>query len=273
MKKAIKFLILCFAILFISCEEVINVDLDTATAKLVIDASINWEIGTAGNEQIIKLSTTTGYYSDVFPTVSGASVTVENSSSEVFNFVEVPGTGEYLCNDFQPSIGEVYTLTILLNGEIYSATETLIASPEIDETIIQDNNGGFTGNEIEITSFFQDNPLEENYYLFGHKSNRVAFPEYRVIRDESVNGNQIPMIYFNEDLTQGDVLEIKLYGISRRYYEYFNKIISAAGSGGGPFPAIPSAVRGNIVNQTNFDNFAYGYFRLSQIDVKSYTIQ
>ncbi len=273
MKTVIKFLIFSLIIIFVSCEEIINVDLETAAPKLVIDASIDWVKGTSGNQQKIKLTTTTGYYSNEFPTVSGASVTVENTDNEVFIFVEELGTGEYFCNNFQPEIGETYTLTILLNGETYVATETLIATPEIEENIIQDNNGGFGGDEIEVTSYFLDDVNQENYYLFGHQSNRVAFPEYRLEKDENINGNQLEMIYANEDLAPGDILEIKLYGISRRYYEYFNKILLASGSGGGPFPSIPSAVRGNIVNQTNFDNFAFGYFRLSEVDVKNYTIQ
>lgn len=43
----------------------------------------------------------------------------------------------------------------------------------------------------------------------------------------------------------------------------------ASGNGGSPFQTTPSGVRGNIVNQTNSKNFAYGYFRLSEVDVKT----
>ena len=54
-------------------------------SKLVIDASIKWQKGTIGNDQTIKLSTTTGFYDSVIPTVSGATVFVTNSSNTVFN--------------------------------------------------------------------------------------------------------------------------------------------------------------------------------------------
>ncbi|HBK84252.1 MAG TPA: DUF4249 domain-containing protein, partial [Flavobacterium sp.] len=34
-----------------------------------------------------------------------------------------------------------------------------------------------------------------------------------------------------------------------------------------------ATVRGNIVNQTNSDDFPFGYFSLSEMDTKSYEIQ
>ncbi|MFD0778445.1 hypothetical protein ACFQZF_08170 [Flavobacterium myungsuense] len=43
--------LIIFASFFNSCEDVVNVDLNAAPPKLVIDASINWEKGTSGNLQ------------------------------------------------------------------------------------------------------------------------------------------------------------------------------------------------------------------------------
>jgi hypothetical protein len=97
-------------IFFASCEDVINVDLETGDPKLVIDANILWQKGTSGNEQKIKLTTTTDYYTNTIPTVSGAIVFVTNSQNTVFDFIEVPNTGEYVCTNFVPVINETYTL-------------------------------------------------------------------------------------------------------------------------------------------------------------------
>ncbi len=88
----------------ISCEDVISVDLDTAAPRLVIDASIDWIKGTPGNEQKIVLSTTTGYYSSDFPTVSGAEIIVTNTAGVLFTFIESGNTGEYICSNFEPLI-------------------------------------------------------------------------------------------------------------------------------------------------------------------------
>ncbi|WP_116788186.1 DUF4249 domain-containing protein [Flavobacterium psychrotrophum] len=259
--------------LMVSCEDVITVDLDTAAPQLVIDASIDWVKGTPGNEQKIVLSTTTGYYSADFPTVSGAEITVKNTTGTVFYFAESGNAGEYLCNNFEPVLGETYQMTIILNGQTYKASETLTSAPDIMDTIEQDNEGGMGGDEIEITYYYQDDANATNYYLFGVTSPRVSFPVYEVEDDLSNQGNIVPEFYSHEDLKPGDLVNIKLYGISKRYYEYMNKLIVASGADGGPWPATPSAVRGNIVNQTDFNNFAFGYFRLTEVSTKDYTIQ
>lgn len=101
----------------------------------------------------------------------------------------------------------------------------------------------------------------------------MAFPQYQVEDDDNDNGNLITMYYSNVDLKPGDKMDIKLYGLSRRYYEYFNKLLGASGNDDGPFATTPTKVRGNITNQTNAKNYAFGYFRLSEVDTKSYTIK
>lgn len=264
---------IAMGIFLLSCEDVIKVDLETAEPRLVIDASIDWIKNTPGNEQKITLSTTTDYYSEKFPAVSGADVTVMNSASKIFTFKENPGTGEYLCSDFEPVAGETYTLKIMVNGEIYTATETLMKVPDIENNILQNNDGGIAGDETEITYFYQDDASEINYYLYSHTIPKVAFPLYETEDDDDTQGSLTPVYFSHEDLKQGDKVNIKLYGISKRYYEYFGKILSASGNDGSPFSTIPTAVRGNFINQTNSSKFAFGYFRLSEVAVKDYTIQ
>ena len=112
MKKIHFILAFLFAIFLNSCQDVVDIPLNTDKPRLVIDAAINWEKGTAGSEQTIKLTTTTNFYSNLIPVVSNASVTVKNSSNMVFNFVETPNTGLYVCTYFLPNIEEVYTLNI-----------------------------------------------------------------------------------------------------------------------------------------------------------------
>jgi hypothetical protein len=274
MKPAIQFLILSFGFYLTSCEDVIVVDdLETAPPRLVVDASINWLKGTSGNEQRIVLTTTTGYYEEIFPVVSGASVSVTNASGTVFDFFEISDTGEYVCTDFEPLLGETYTLTMLVNGETYTATETMMATPDIEDTIEQNNEGGMAGDEVEITYYYQDDSTQDNYYLIGVTSSRVAFPQYEVEDDENSQGNLMPEYYSHEDLEAGDILNLELYGISRRYHDYLKKVLVASGADGSPWPTIPSAARGNIINQTDSENYVFGYFRLCQVSTRDYTVQ
>lgn len=256
-----------------SCEEVVNVDLNTEKPRLVVDAGINWYKGTAGDQQKIKLTTTTDYYSQTVPVVSGATVYIKNSVNTVFDFIEIPNTGEYVCTNFIPQIDETYTLTVINAGQTYTATETLKSVTPIQE-LIQKNDGGITGEDIEIRTYFNDPALEENYYMFKFKYSNQVKVGYYVDEDRFYNGNQFFSVTDNDDLSAGDTVEITHFGISRSYYNFMNILLSVAGSnGGGPFQSPPATVRGNLVNQTNFDNYALGYFRLSEVDTRTYTIQ
>ncbi len=256
----------------ISCEDVVDVDLNTAAPKLVIDASIKWQKGTLGDEQTIKLSTTTGYFENTIPTVSGAIVFITDSNLIQYDFNEDIGTGNYICTNFNPVLNETYVLTVIHDGQTYLATENLIPSPTID-SVEQNDEGGFTGDEIEVKFFFQDDGLVDNFYLIQFNPSFLNLPEYDVVDDEFFQGNQMFGLYFNEDLEAADDLTFTLHGISERYYNYMNVLLGVAGNSGGPFQAPPATVRGNIVNQTNFDNYALGFFRLSEIDTMTYTVQ
>jgi len=273
MKNILKCLVVSCCFFLLSCTKVVKVDLETAAPKLVIDASIDWVKGTTGHEQKIKLSTTTGYYSTTFPAVSGADIVITNSANTVFSFIENPGTGEYICSGFHPVIGETYTLKVVLNEEIYTATETCISVPDIENNIEQNDNGGFGGDEVEITYYYQDNGNEENYYLHRILSPVSKFPDYKAKDDGKSQGNLMQEYFSDKDLKAGDMINIRLYGISKRYYDYFRKLLAASGAESGPFQTPPGSVRGNIINQTHFANFAYGYFRLSEVDVKDYTVK
>lgn len=268
-------LILITSLFFFSCEDVIEINLNTAAPKLVVFASIQKQKGTLGNEQKIRLSTTTGYFDSEIPTISGADVQIKNSNNTVFVFTEIPNTGEYKCVDFVPVIDEQYVLTIILNDQTYTATETLKSvSPFNIRGIEQKNDGGFSGKEIEIKSFFNDPAGVDNYYMVKFKSSVLAIPSYDIFDDSFTQGNENFGLYINENLKTGDELDITLFGISKRYFEYMRKLTAVAGSAsGGPFATAPASVRGNIVNQKNPNNFAFGYFNLSETDYRNYIVQ
>jgi len=270
-----KIFLLLFPILFLtaSCEEVVEVDLETAAPRLVIDASINWVKGTTGNEQTIKLTTTTGYYNPQIPVVSGATVYITNSAGTVFDFIEQPGTGNYNCTNFVPVTGENYTLTVISEGQTYRATETLYPTPDIEE-IVQDNEGGFLNEDVEVRFFYPDNGATDNWYMYRFDWAGLPYPDYDVIEDKFFQGNQMFGIFSDEDLAPGQQLRMRLYGISQRYYNYMQILISMAegGAGSGPFQSPPTTLRSNMVNQTNEDNYALGYFRLGEVSDLTYTI-
>lgn len=271
MKKIIYIAII--SLFTFSCEDVIDLDLPTSESKLVIEASIDWIKGTSGNEQQIKLTLSAPYFDSEIPPANGALVSVTDSNNNTFQFFEEGNSGIYRNDSFIPVINNNYFLTINFQGEIYSATETLKSVSEIDY-VEQNNNGGFSGEEIELKAFYTDPANEVNYYFFEFSSDIPIIPSLEVYKDEFVNGNQIFGFYTEEDLQAGDNVIIRNYGISQRFYDYmFILLQQNSEDGGGPFETQPATVRGNCVNQTNPNNFPLGYFRLSEVDELIYTIE
>lgn len=273
MKKASLLIVLFLSIFFTSCEEVVDVDLDTAAPKLVIEAAINWQKGTSGKLQTIKLTTTTGYFENVIPTVSGATVFIKNSQNIQFNFIEVQKTGRYVCSNFIPEIDENYTLTVINNGITYTATETMKSVAPITR-IEQNNEGGFTGKDIETRAYFNDPADVDNFYLFKYVYSNKITSTYYVSEDKFFQGNEYFSSSDDDDLKLGDEVEMTHYGISKQYYNYMSILVSIAGSNvGGPFQSPPATVKGNIINMTDKSNYPLGYFSLSEIDIRKYKIQ
>lgn len=264
-----------FSLLFVltSCEDVVNVPLSTAEPKLVIDANIKWQKGTTGINQTIKLSLTSDFYSNTIPPANGAVVFVTNAANAVFNFAEVGTTGEYKCTNFVPTYNENYTLTVNYKGQTYTSTDKLLPTPAI-QNVQQEQLPSFTGTRIEVKFFFQDNGAENNYYLINFKSNTELLPRFAPIRDEFFQGNLMFGRFSNEDIKTGDSIFMSVQSISNRYYTYFQKLnAQAGGQGGGPFSTPPATLRGNVINQSNPNDFPLGYFAVTEIDSRNYVVQ
>lgn len=271
--KTIYFSLLIVLFSFASCEKVVDVDLNTSEPRLVIEASIQWFNGTPGNEQVVKLSTTTDYFSSDIPPVSGAVVFITNSANVVFDFVEDTDPGIYKCANFNPVVNEIYTLTIIHEGETYTSTEKLLDTPTVTR-IEQDDEGGILGDEVEVKFFFNDLVNETNHYMVMINDPYKVIPEFGVIEDRFFQNNEMFGLYFSEDLKPSDTLRFTLNGVTLNYYNYMDILLEQTGTNSaGPFSTPTATVRGNIVNQTNFNNFALGYFRLSKTEVSEYIIQ
>lgn len=266
--KTLKFLLLCFAMqFFISCEEVVEIDLNTAAPRLVIDAFVDvYEDGST--IAAVNLTETRGYYNNNIPFVTDAEVRIVDSQGNVYP-MENDINGIYIAAvNIMENLS--YTLEVTYHDELYTATTSFVPSVPI-QNIEQDNNGGFSGDEIEVSIFFQDPAEMENYYFIDASS--TIGRDYDVINDEFLNGNLISYSFNDEDLSAGDEIIFQLYGINEQYYNYLFTLFQQTGNSNGPFGTQPATVRGNIINQTNPDNFAFGYFRISGVSIENYIVE
>lgn len=261
------YLILFFGLLC-SCEEVIEVDLNTSDPRLVIEANINL-LEDGSSSSIVRLTTTAPFFDEEIPDVSDAIVIITSSTGEVFNFDYIEN-GMYQSN-LVPEFNINYTIEILYEDEVYTATQEMISTVPI-EYVEQRNDGGFEGDEVEIKAFFTDPEGEENYYFFEAISDKGTVLD--TYEDVFFDGNQIFGLYSVEDLEVNDDIVFHIYGVDQQFYN-FMLILLQQGSDdtGGPFETQPATVRGNITNNTNSDNYPLGYFRISETYSFNYTVQ
>ena len=267
------FFLLSLLFVVASCEDVVTIPLNAAAPKLVIDANIKWLKTTNGANQTIKLSLTSDFYSNIIPPANGATVFVTTSANTVYNFIEMTNTGEYKCSNFVPAINETYTLTVNYQGQTYIATDKLLPTPPI-LNVQQETLPSFTGTRIEVKFFFQDNGATINYYLVNFKNSTELLPRFLPLQDDYFQGNLMFGRFSNESLKTGDNLFMSVQSISNRYFTYFQKLNELSGtSGGAPFSTPPATIRGNIVNQSDINNFPLGYFAVTEIDSRNYIVQ
>ncbi|WP_418498579.1 DUF4249 domain-containing protein [Flagellimonas sp.] len=278
MKTFKKIILAIIVIAFTSCVDVVDVEVQDGPTRLVVEASLNWEKETAGNEQTIRLSESSPFFStDTVTEVTGASVVVTNDTSgDEFVFAD-QGNGEYLSTTFEPVLGQSYSLRIEHNGEVYTASETMTPVTDITD-IFQKREEGFNDEELEVHIVFTDPEEEGNNYLFKFQREGDLLPGLEVGEDRFLNGNEIDWWYEIEEdedeniepFQPGDILQIEMYGISRPYYDYIKILVEQLG-GTSLFDSTPVAVKGNCINETNPENYAFGYFRLTQVVKASYT--
>lgn len=279
MNRFINFLALLLLVFFTACTDVIDVEVPSEEPRLVIEASINWEKGTSGSDQTIYLSKSTPFFeTNGNVPVSGASVVITNTSDGSFFEFNDQNDGSYTTSNFVPVLNDNYTLEVVSEGETYIAQETFI--PVVPILEVYQSTDKFLPEVLEVNFDFLDPAEEENYYYIKFKEQADAFPRLLDLKDEFVNGNLISVFnerQENEDINQveyapGDMVNMELIGVSKRYYEYIQLLISQSESGG-PFDTTPVALRGNCTNQNDPNNFAYGYFRLTEVAKASYTFE
>ncbi|WP_310993016.1 DUF4249 domain-containing protein [Aequorivita marina] len=265
--KKLFLLIFCLGILG-SCQDVIDVDLNEAPPKLVVEANMNiWEDG--ASVASVRLTTTAAFFDNNVPDVTDALVSLKAENGTVYSFTYTEN-GFYV-SDFSPQPNTDYTLTINYKEERYTATEQLYSVVPLD-FVQQRNDGGFSGEDIELKAFFNDPAGEDNFYFFEGLSTRGDVLD--VYSDEFFDGNRIFGYYLVEDLAPGDEIEFNLYGINEAYHNFmFVLLQQTGGQGGGPFETQPATVRGNIINETDPDNFPLGYFRISEVSTLRYTVE
>jgi hypothetical protein len=288
MRRFIHFI--SISILLVSCEDVIDLDLDTAEKELVIDARIDWQKGESIAYPVVDLSYTTSYFGkENSPAIADATITLKTASTThtltlwdgtstlTSEIGTLKGGSRYvLASGITPKIGETYELSIKVNNKEYHAKAKMLEAPVIDpKRIVQKENSGLAGDQIELKVYFDgiDDKVANAYLVHLENPQDTKQNRYGTLDNNYIANNKFYFTTFAvfSDLKAGDKVDFTLYRISPEYKEYIDFVLRDI-RGGGSF-TIPARFHGNIINTANPKDNPLGAFRVSQYSKLTYTIK
>jgi hypothetical protein len=261
MKRLLFFIPLLISIL--SCTERINVELGESYTRLVIDGSLSTDTGYC----TINLTHTADYfYNAPIPRVTNANVTLSNGDTTIQLHETEPGKSGIYKSDtsFHGKIGTTYTVNVDLaqpigGGSNYTGISLLPGVTHLDSTAAVLHEDWGPEGVWEVKVYAQEPANEVNYYMFNLYRNGKLWSDTItkvVVSDDSfISGsyiNGLGTFYINnqnawETLYPGDIITLKMSGITKEYYNYVNEVKSA-GFNIPFFVGPPANVVGNISN-------------------------
>lgn len=283
------YILIILLLLFLSCEEVIDVEVPSENPRLTIDALIK----IAPDDEVVYIEVEAKLSSPFFDQIQPAKldlIVIQNIDKDSDNTILLQESedepGIYFTNIYRSFLTEGrLVLGILYEEETYVALTEFVKAPPID-TLTQGDDNLFGENETEVNISFTDLPDEENYYLFD-----LNFDEYLLTEDLFYKNEQFTFSYFyDQQFQDNSSFEISLLGIDFPFYNYMNQILAQSGETQGPFQTPAGTVRGNIINVTDVEidnlesiddvgyitpnaNYALGYFAICEEQTKTITIQ
>lgn len=250
------------AFLFSSCEKVVNIDLNNATPRLVIEGDISDSPGLLSHHVLLSQTTAFSTTGNRMP-VTGALVIITDSSSGIIDTLRESRPGDYVTTRILGVSGHIYNLAVRSEDKWYYSSAVMPHAVPFDSLYTEEFS--FFGNRIlQFIPVFNDPPAEKNFYRFLVQVNDSLQNDIEVWDDDLTNGktNSRPINEGNSGLFTGnDTVIIEMRCINQGSFDFFNSIGNA--SGGAQTPANP---------QGNITNGALGYFGVHTISKRSIVI-
>jgi hypothetical protein len=225
----VKYFIIAVTILIISssCEEVIDVSLNSSDPAFVVEAIINKD-----SVSQVRLTRTNSYFSTEEPEfVEDASITISDGTlMEELNYA---GNGYYIGNIIIGTEELIYKIEIIHDGITYEGVSHMPRKSEF--TYVQFDK--FESQSIlnprgetvfTIVCEFIDNPETENYYMVRYLSDGAMVEDsYYLFTEKKANDGDVSrvndtIISFSESVFfNGGEVEVQLFSIDESVYNYF----------------------------------------------------
>lgn len=259
------FSVIIMALLFTSCEKVVDLKYKSNQSRIVIEGNISNQAG----PYFVKITKSiflpeTGNY----PTIDNASVNISDDAGNSETLTP-QGNGMYSTTTLNGAEGRTYTLTVQAENQTYTAQSTMpqrviFDSIKIEKLLV-------TGEtEYNLIPVYNDPIAKGNNYRFALSVNNKLINQHFVQNDVVRNGvvNTVGLEINDDDLKfkAGDSITVKMQCIDKNVALYYTTLalMADSGPGGGTSPNNPP---------TNITNGALGVFSAHIVETKTTTIQ
>ncbi len=223
--------------LFVSCEKVIDVDLNTADPQTVVDA-----VFAAQDTVHTVFVSTSGSYTDGngLGPIEGAVVSVTDQNGQVVQFNETI-EGIYQAGNFYLNTLMTYTISVTTNSETIEGSSTLVLPTPIDSIYFEKEEGGGPGGGgggggpgggppgntepgFDVHVMYTDEPGVENFHLIRLSVNGEQRDRYTVANDDLNDGHAVDLRIFRENVVEDDTVMVELWSMDRAGYDYYNTL-------------------------------------------------
>jgi len=238
-------------LVFSSCEDVIELELESVESQIVIEATLDASSETAK----VIISETNDFYDKSNPEkISGAIITLQGELGNTYTFSET-SSGTYTAIDVFVNQGESFNLVVEVDGKFYEA-KTQTPAPVNLDSIIQSNfpGGPFSDEgDILLSAVWNDPNDVENFYRIRTFIDGIFQSDnYTIINDDLAGDGEEITASIAQGFNENTTVAIELLSTDEAYYDYFSQLSSLAGNGAGS--TTPYNPKGN------FSNDALGYF-------------
>lgn len=237
-----------------SCTKVIDINLNDADAKIVIEA----ELLSGTHDFSVKITKTSDFFNPDQPlAVADASITLKRGADAPLPLTN-DGNGNYSLKNFTATENTSYLLSVNAEGKTYEASDYLPKNVPLDSlSVSADDDNPFKpsgADSFQIIVHYQDPLADLNFYRVKSTVNgfpRSAGDKLLVIEDRYSAGAYFTLPIFTDSYEQNDNVEVELISLSHAMFDYFTTLALLVDGSGSPAPTNPSS---------NWSGGALGYF-------------
>lgn len=272
-------------LLFTSCEDPVQVELDQGKKLLVIDAFIN----DLRQEQKIRITFSQNYFdnSSNVSVVPDAQVFLKDLTSNITYTFNYTNNGYYTYTlsptDTIAKKNHLYQLQVIYKGYTYSATALQKRTAIIDSIQVKYTKNNFTekdGYKCILWGRDVPGPIPDFYWIKSYR-NSVFFnktSEINIAYDGASGGSGsvradgfvfTPPIAegitpFGEYFQKGDTCKVEIHSISEECYNMFIQIITNTNNQG-LFATTLENTKTNIITPPNAEIKGVGFFNMASV--------